>query len=451
MFDNTGGSGGTGQGQGGSGGGSTSTTTGGGGGQGGAPPVVCEPGLPPYAGPLCGPASAPCALLADETLASPPSFRNDAPAIAVDGSCVAHIAYSVAEGGFHGFYARRDAAMSWSEAETPFPIALGSVVATPEGVPFVLASDGSSSVSLWNLVGGQWIGPAQIPGQATVWAGGMGRDGAGVLHAAVMGPNSQLLLAQYEGGWTTTPISGAQISARVPLALSPEGTPQMAYWFAPAGGGGWQLYWVAPPGAPEVAAPLGSNGLDLAHQRQSIVVTPADGQNPEGRPHLFFARPLSGGQRQEVVYATRQGAGAWNVLPVDAESAQATYCTGEPMDGDTCDFDYEQISPIGIVASQGGDVRFVYAKVHRLGTMVAVCDQGLPFCYWGPMTDNSDGQIFVAWMEGNQQAGRAPLGSGILGTNGTLVLDALGRIHVALYDMPLGASGSTVRYLQIGE
>lgn len=363
---------------------------------------------------------------------------------------MAHIAYSVAEGGYHGFYARRDAPMSWSEAETPFPIALGAVVATPEGIPFVLAYGGSSSVALWNLVGGQWIGGTQIPGQATVWAGGMGRDSAGGLHAAAMGPNSQLLIARYEGGWTTTPISGAQISARVPLALSPEGTPHLAYWSS-SQGNGWQLYWVAPPGAPEVAAPLGSSGLGTEHQRQAIAVPPSDSQNPEGRPHLFFARPATGGQRQELVYATRQGAGAWNVLPVDEESAQATHCTGEPMEGDTCDYDYEQISPIGVVASQGGDVRLVYAKLHRQGTMVGVCDQGLPFCFWQTMMDNSDGQIFVAWMEGSQQAGKAPVGSGILSTNGTVALDALGRIHVALYDVPPGAGGSMVRYLQIGE
>jgi hypothetical protein len=454
-FDNAGGSAGAGDGGGGAGGdGATSTGTAGGGGaggEGGAPPAVCEPGLPPFGGALCGPPALPCALLADEVLPSPPSFRNDSAAIAADGYCAPHIAYSVAENGFHGFYARRDDQGAWSAEETPFPIATVAIEAAQDGTPFVLAYNGAFGASLWNLTNGQWVGGTQIPGQAITWAAGMGRDSAGVLHAAGKNSTDDVLYARYENGWTLTQI-GAKTSARVPLALSDSGAPHMAFWASNMSG--WHLHWAAPPAAPEVATPLGSSLLDVQHQRHAIAVTAADGQNPAGRPHLLFDRPVpNASPRQELAYATRQGAGAWNVFPLDQDKAQASYCNNSPGGpGEACDFDFEETWPIAVVASRSGDVRFLYVKHQRQGTYVSTC---LPppqdICYWTPQTDNSTGQLLVGWLDGGQQPGSAPVADGILAVAGTAALDALGRMHIAVYDTyPPSQDGTTVRYLQIG-
>ncbi len=46
------------------------------------------------------------------------------------------------------------------------------------------------------------------------------------------------------------------------------------------------------------------------------------------------------------------------------------------MAGQTCDYDYEELSLIDIVASQGGGVSVVYNKVHRMGSLVAICMAG---------------------------------------------------------------------------
>lgn len=448
-FEGSGGTGAT-AGAGGEGGGTTTTTTTttGGGGEGGAPPEVCDPSLPPYDGPLCGPAGAPCSVLADEVLPSPPSFRNDAPAIAVDGSCVPHAAYSVAEGGFHGFYARREAPGTWSQEETPFPIATVSMTAAPDGTPFLLAYDGNGSTALWNRTSGQWVGGTAIPGQAFVNAGAMERDAGGVFIAAVRAGDA-VQIARYDSGWSVSPAN-ATAPVRVPMALSPDGTPHIPYW--DSGSGTWMLRWVAPPGASEIAAPLGSNSLGMEAQQQAIAVTPPDGQNPTGRPHLLFVRPQAGNpSRQELVYATRQGAGAWNVFVVDQESSQGSFCHAQPqVAGETCDFDFDGIAPLGLVASRGGDVRLLFERFHYMGTYVSECFEP-QFCFWQTQTDLSTGQIVVGWMGGNQQAEKVPVVNDIMARSATVRLDALGRMHIAAYDTyPPTQGGTTVRYVQIG-
>jgi hypothetical protein len=114
-----------------------------------------------------------------------------------------------------------------------------------------------------------------------------------------------------------------------------------------------------------------------------------------------------------------------------------------------CSYDYREIWPIGVVASQGGDVRFVYEKLHYKGTSIGVCNGG--FCYWEPQTEESTGQVLVGWIDGNQQPGSVVVADAIMAVGGTVALDAVGTIHVAAYDAyPLSQDGTTVRYLQIG-
>jgi hypothetical protein len=79
---------------------------------------------------------------------------------------------------------------------------------------------------------------------------------------------------------------------------------------------------------------------------------------------------------------------------------------------------------------------------------VAVC---MNSCDWVPQSHTGTGEILVAWLDANQQPGKAAVAGPIMAQGGTAVLDAKGNIHVAVYDdYPLAQFGSTVRYLQIG-
>jgi hypothetical protein len=246
--------------------------------------------------------------------------------------------------------------------------------------------------------------------------------------------------------WSLVPL-GPSGTPRVALAVAPEGTPHLAYWSN--AGGSWSLSWHTPSMGAETAVPLNGSSLELASQMHSIAVT-SEAMNPGGSPHILVVRNLPVPQAHELLYAYRAG-GKWAFMPIDQEKvAGANYCNYSPTQpGETCNFDYETIIPIGMVASQGGTVGAVYNKVHRIGTLMANCNDPM-FCYWQPSADNSAGEIVVATYAGGALAAKSTVGANALIQSATAAIDTIGRIHIAVYESPPGQSGTTVRYLLVG-
>ncbi len=414
------------------------------------PSQGCAPGLPAYVGPLCGPPNMPCASVIDEVLLGAPVFRNDAPSVALDDTCLPYVLYSTAQGAFQGFLAHRDATGLWTAQQTPFPVSTGGLALSPAGDVHALADNGSSNVTLWTQSGGQWNGGAPALGTVHAGSGSLARDGAGLLHAGLGGPNNTAFHGTYGAAWQLTPL-GTVYFPRVAVAVSAAGQAQLAYWTANAN---WKLTWAAPPAAPEDACLLGSNILDFQQYHHAIAIGLPDGPNPAGRPHLLSARPLPGliyPNEQEIIYSTRQGPGQWNNVVVEQVNLVGNMQCDYPatMPGQTCDYDYEDLWPIGIVATLGKDVRFVYAKLHFMGTWVADCMFGN--CEWASQSNLTTGDLRIGWLDSNGQAQHAVVANGVLAQGGTVALDGLGRIHVAIYDMSAPTfDGLDVRYFRIG-
>lgn len=428
---------------------SSGMSTGGAGGTGGAPPTVCSPGQPPYAGPLCGPAGAPCVTHLDEQVPSPASFRNDAPAIAVDDHCAPRVLFSVATGGYHGFYGIRDGG-GWTATATPFDIASAGLVIPPGGAPLAVSYNGAFGTSLWAYGNGQWTSVDTVLGKKVFWSSGLGLDAQGVVHATFMTDNNLVVIGTHDTSWNLTPLVDTT-SSPIPLAMSPTGKAQFSYWTS--NGNGWHLAWAINPASPEHAAALGSNSLGVASH--ALAVTSPDAGNPDGVPYIFFARPQPGSlQATELAYATRKGPNLWSVASVDQESATNTYCNGLPptSPGAVCNYDYDKLVPLAAVGSRGGDVRFLYAKNHSKGSVVAVCPGNPPvMCQWQPQSDLSSGQVFVASLDANNKVGTAPVTDKIMAASANAIVDTIGHIHLAVYDsFPPSQSGTTVRYLEIG-
>jgi len=422
---------------------------GGSGGSGGSPGPVCMPGQPAYAGPLCGAPEMPCHMLASDMLPNPPAFRNDAPAIAVDPNCEPQIAYSVAVGGYKGFHAKRGANGKFIEEPTPFPYAFGGINVGADGTSFILSYAGSFDTTMFRRSGGLWDPGVPLPGDNFAYPRGLARDANGMLHVGGSTKDNHAFHAVFDPAlstWTSTPL-GPVGTPQVALAVTPGGTPHLAYW-NPVNGM-WALHWQSPPLAPEPTVPLNGGVLGAGSQMHSIAVTP-DAADPIGAAHILVLRNSAITEAQELIHAARYG-GKWSYMVIDQEkTVGVSYCDTPPKSaGEICDYDYEEIAPIGIVASQGGDSIAAYNKVHREGTRIANCMDPM-FCYWDSVVDTSAGQIVLATFAGTTLIAQSILETDVIVQSGTAVLDTIGRIHIAVYERPSGQSDTSVRYIQVG-
>lgn len=424
-------------------------------------PVQCTPAAPSN-GPLCGPPEHACAVLVDATLPSPSSFRNDAPAVAVADPCQPQVSFSVAEGSFHGFHARLDPDGLWAVTGTPFPIATVAAVVAPGGAPVLLTDDGSFGVTLWKHdgVAGDWI-ERPVPGLMHANAAGMQRDSQGEVHAALRDSTGQVYHARLadepDADWQLEPL-GERTDARAVLALSPAApgeVPHLAWWQADSAAGDWRLRWSPGAGNIETVAALGSSGLEIESQRHALAVGPADAANPAGRPHLLFARRRqSDAGVTALFYATRSGPDTWTTTLVDdSDVAGGSYCNHDPIQsGETCDVRTDALRPIGAVVGPAGDARLLYVEQHLDYTLSATC-QPTPrgeHCEWRTSEDRSTAALYVAWSDGTGAVARAAVADVFLASTGTVALDEVGTMHVALYGNTLDANGQLVRYLRIG-
>ncbi|MEZ4453237.1 MAG: hypothetical protein R3B09_27490 [Nannocystaceae bacterium] len=414
----------------------TDTTT-------GEEPAVCDDASLPYGGALCGPPELPCVVVANEAASPETHFRNEAPAIAFDNECAPRILYSVAENGYHGFYAVREGVDLWTVEPTPFEIArVGLAHDHAADHTLALAYNGAFGTSLWVRDVDQWNQIDAVAGQHIASAHAFARGGDGLLHASLYRSDNVMRYAAHDPGWSLADVAG-QATPSTALALDPDDAPHLTLWRTQ--GPNWELTYAAPPGAPEPLFSLGSNVLGLS--AHGIAVIPGDKNPLDVVPYVLHARNAGGGLHG-VALSHRVGPGAWTLEDVIVEDDQdASLCAGQPQaPGETCDYDYLRHRPLAIVASAGGDVRFLFSTYHYKGTFAAQCVQNpFPMCFWVGQSDESVGELRIGWTT-PQGPEWATLVQGINANDLTLVVDAGGRFHAAIYDAE-GTTDPMVRYL----
>lgn len=412
----------------------------------------CTADLPEFDRRLCGPPELPCRIQDHDTL-DPPAFRNDAPAVLVDGQCVPQVVFSVAENGFHGFHATVNDDGTWSAVETPFPIATVSALATPDGTPHLLAYDGAFNASLHSLDANQADGwtDALVPAEVYVSARALARTPDGRFHAAIGDQSGEVIYARYIDTWQITRLS-EEGTGRTHLTLSPAGIPQLAWWSA--AGGDWLLRWKPHPGVAETATTLGSASLPFVTERIGISASVPDAQNPAGRPHISFARKrLDNVRISDLVYLTRRGASNWDAVLIDTDEIDgASFCNHQPQSaGEVCELRQDELAPIGLVATASGSVRILYAR-HRLeATMISQCmPPPSTVCGFTIGEDRSSAELMIAWVDDALAVGRASVGAVPLIADGTIVIDRVGSLHLAVYGRAHGDNETSVHYLRVG-
>lgn len=374
-------------------------------GSGGTVVPCVPPGAPPEPAPLCGPADAPCQVFADEVLPVPSAFRNDAPGLALNEACLPEILFSKAENGYYGYHALKNLMGEWTVLPTPFDFASGALVRHPSGLPLAIPNDGAFGASLWGFFAEGWTLIEKFPGEATHMERSVAQAPNGDLFVGTNDGVGNLLLGRYAEGWTTSNFGMA--GGLVPVAISPEGAPQLVSW-TPVNGE-WILRWIAPPAAPESVFPQGGTSLTSDAQRPVLAVGRADEKNPMGKPHGLTFRV--GQDALELVYFTREGNGAWTSFLVEKVSND------------------KPLIPLGAVTDEAGDVRLFYARTSWVA----------------PAT----GQIVAVWPTANGFVDKAVVVEGISPTGATFERDGAGRIHVALYSVVAGSSFD-VRYMILG-
>jgi len=406
--------------------------------------VDCVDDNLPYAGPLCGPDEQPCEVTIDEAVEAEHHFRNESPAVTFDNLCDPQVLFSVAEGGYHGYFAARDGDASWPTAATPFPIArVGLAYDHDAEQTLALTYNGAFGTSLWSR-DQDWEELAPLPGKQIASAHGFARDPAGPLHAAVVTDGNAPRYAMYDGGWMTDDL-GDQAPASAALALDGDSNPHMTFWSSTDLT--WKLYYTAPPEAPEEILALGSNVLNI--QRQGVAAIPGDG-DPLATSALSLAAIQQLGGLHELVLSARLGPDKWTTETIIAENDdEAQLCQTEPLEpGQTCDYDYTRYLPLEIVSSAGGDARFFYRYTRYVGTLVAECVQmPFPICNWVPLSDENEAELRIGWPTEEGPAWTTLISDAFF-TDMTAVIDAQGRIHIAAYDTE-NTGETMVRYLRI--
>ncbi|MGB1278126.1 MAG: hypothetical protein ACPG77_20435, partial [Nannocystaceae bacterium] len=326
----------------------------------------------PYEGSLCGPEQDPCVVLADELVHPEPSFRNDSPALALDAMCQPNIMYSVAEGGYHGFFARRTGDDVWETEPTPMAVATCGLAADPDqDIAYAQVDDGAFGVSIWQRVDGDWSELASQDSMNHSRAQSFGRDTTGKLHSAFWSADGDAKLGEYVNAWDVSVTQGtsAQDVALGVDELNAGG--HLSYWTSAEGT--WELYWESPPEGPELIAKLGLNVLEI--REQALTVIPPEDLDLPAQPWALLATRTAPQNHHKIVLASREGPQDWKRREVAAEDPGTDQtCFGSPNgQDDTCNYDYIRYHPLEIVSSYGGDVRFMYLQIHYTGELSAEC------------------------------------------------------------------------------
>lgn len=417
---------------------STSTTTGG-----VEVPESCLAADFPVKAPLCGDGGPTCVTLRDEVVSANKLFRNDMPAIALDGDCEPVVLYSEAVNGYHGFYAERLGPDMWAATPTPTVVATGSLASDPDNdAVFAMVDDGAFGTSLWRRFDGQWTQEGALVGMNHVRAHQLTRDSVGALHVGHVDSDFAVQHEVFDGSWSKEQmITNAEIHVR--LALDAADAPRLTSWATVDAT--WKLHYFAPPGVTEVVTPLGSNAIERQHHDLALV-------GAEATPWVLLARKQADQVHHDIVLAHRTGPATWALETLAAENSPADkLCDGPPPQaGVTCEFDFRTYYPLALAAGQD-EVRALYVAIRSKGTLVSACEQNpLPVCDWNTQAEERSSELRVAW-PGSQPDEHQVAAVDVFTDRAAARLDTAGQIHLALHEDPTGLGlDRWVRYLMIG-
>jgi hypothetical protein len=432
--------------------------------------IGCSGSLP-YAGPLCQ--GTDCVVLGRSVPVTGVSdIALDPVALSLGDDCRPHVSYTYLNGNdIIGRYLTLDGGLWRSEDIGPNDYPLGIVVDPTTQVP-TLVVDMVSTVdqvttatyALWRREASGWTNLGAIDGTYMIW-GDFVPDPMGTLH--VLRQATDHLHSEYgtyDGSkWTFKALGDfGEFYSNAQLAFSASGVPQFTY--APDTLDGHQgLMWATLGGPLElIRANLPFDGANR------LAVSDADPDLPTGTPHIIF----DAGKADGLVYATRTKEG-WissairkATMAGDNTTVQAT-CPTPGSAGVTCDYDYDNVEPLAILATKDGQVRMLYLYNHYKGTAASICQfmmvRGL-VCYF-PIPDAAhDSELWMAWPSGHDQVSSVLLlqqfdvgsivgdesfdvarGANLYYHPTQAAIDSLGRIHLvaAMHD-------GSLSYLVIG-
>lgn len=379
------------------------------------------------------------AVAHDETLASPPSFRNDRPAVGVSADGTVNIAYSVAENGYHGFWAERTST-GWDESATPFEIATSGIAYDDDGSPLVIAYGGAGNTGIWRHSGTAWTLETTPQVGVVQYAGGSSstyaRASDGSLHALLTpsGDYSQIGYARYDGSlWSYERIGDvANFVSAAGLALAQNDAPHVVFWDSDDTVG-WKLMYRNPAGSVSTGYVPGTTMLE-----SPWVDMAADAGAP-----MAIVDPQRHGAHYEVAALVGKQTPFTEI--VVATGTEAQFC-GEPVG--TCDVDYEAVYPVGVATDAQGGAWWAWARVHVVGTYVAVCG-GMPYhCEWQGGATTNDGTLSVSCMDEQSVLHEKQI-LDVYGPGSGDMTVAGDTLHLATYDWDYDAGTSVVRYTQV--
>ncbi|MBN2360372.1 MAG: hypothetical protein JXR83_13040 [Deltaproteobacteria bacterium] len=399
---------------------------------------------------ICGDSTRPCRVAVDETVFQHSNLMM-MPGLALDTDHVPHLLFNQNLGGFNGYYAVRTGADSWAIEDLPGSVASGGIGIGAGGGPYAVTNGGNFVTSLLRRNSEGWSAIEVIPGQIH------GPNGQGVevdpdgdqVHAAVISSDNRALYALHTNTWTTRELNTGVSSYGYALALSPQREPHLAH-IATGGESGWKVYWAAPPAATELVRSLETSGL--VRSEIALAVPPRAGNvDRDPHPHLLFALPQSGNPgSHDLMLADRSSNGQWRLRTVAADTpGDDLRCLSRPTsEGETCDYDYDEVRPLAVVADELGNVRHLYSWLRSRGTMRTYCEGSL--CFWEPDVDTSTGALRLGWIDGSGAAHDADILTAAWVTAASARIDGLGRIHIVALDRgapPAGAA--SIRYLRL--
>jgi len=388
-------------------------------------------------------------VIRDELITTEFATTNSAPAIAIDSIDSPHVFYSKASNGFSGFYARRASGGFWNVEATPMTAACGSIVIQSDDTAHLLSHNGNANDGdeLWTLSGGQWQKESVLNGWGTS-AGTFVRAHDECHYALLTQLGSGMALARLDQtGWSFFPYDDFSLYGGVdyqPIAIGPSGHLHTARWRF---GSGYTLEWLAPPGSAEAVVETDYYVPDV------IKMTVTGSGGPTEHPHIVANRRV--GDEILLTYATRTEPGEWVLLTVDQGEATGydPPCATPTKDGEYCSYNATMNVPFAVVSNGLNEVRILYNRRNITGGAYSHCHITMPSgtCDWGWVTDylTVDGELAVAWPEGNVIVSTAIQGVDWVGT-GSATVDSAGRIHLAVYDKDQMSWNYRVRYFLLG-
>ncbi|MBN8611749.1 MAG: hypothetical protein J0L92_14235 [Deltaproteobacteria bacterium] len=394
--------------------------------------LACE-GRPLHAGAL------PCVDVACGVLETleidPPHSRNDRPDVALDAEAHALVSYTIAEGGYHAYLARRSGD-SFVSARAGTAAVLAIATGT-DGCGYAFLNDGAFGSGLYRIEGDAFVSTF-VRGERMVAGGRLLLAPDGTLHTIGYDESSyDGFRARFDGSYVETSIDDTEGSFVGPgaIALRPDGSPQTAY-FAGTAEGSVLMTQVGEE------APIRVGVLDVG----------------TGSAPGSTAIAVGGDGRAHVLYETTTGSvglassgDPWTSRTLFA-SEPAPECPPPEVEGASCTTRDVRWAGLGLVAAVDGDALGVVSRNQSDVVSKVVCGGGIgidpppgppPLCHYEEQSRTSASALHAVSIRAGTVTTEVITTEGG-GRVGTIRLGPDGTLHVVTYDLT-----TAVRYTAV--